>query len=141
MRADPSALAAAGIEQQPVFSPHSCYTLKLNGRYMSPDCLAVRHQSEEAGQPAAPAAPPAAAPTDGVPFDVEAPKADADVAVSVPALELLKIGQPAECPDSDGAADSNGDGDAPPGQEHAVLPNDTSTTKPVSYFTLFKCGA
>lgn len=123
-------IAAVGLEQQPVVSSHSFLYLKVNGRYMPPDDQAARHQRAEAGQPVAPA--------DRVPFDVEAPGADADVALGVPALELLKIGQPAEGPGGDSAANGNGDGDAPPGEEHAVLPNDTSTTKPVSYFTLFK---
>lgn len=94
---------------------------------MPPDDQAARPQGAEAGQPVAAA--------DRVRLDAEAPGGDVEVAVGVPAVELLKMGRPAEGPDGDAGANGNG---APPGEEHAVLPDDKATTKPVSYFTLFK---
>lgn len=95
---------------------------------MPPDDQAARLDGAEAGQPVAFA--------DRVPGDTEAADGDADVAVGVPALELLKTGHPVEGPEDDAGA--NGNGALPPGAEHAVLPDDKATTKPVSYFTLYK---
>ncbi|KAL4457545.1 hypothetical protein ABPG75_012410 [Micractinium tetrahymenae] len=71
-------------------------------------------------------------------MNVEAHGGDAEVAVGVPAVDLLKVGQPVGGAGS-GGAEANGTG-APPGgeQEHAVLPKDEAATKPVSYFALFK---